>query len=487
MPVVEKVMSTPYFVGSRVTPLSSVPRRLMLLAGEVLEEILAGFGAAAGLADDLDDVVEVVERDLVAEEDVLAVAGLAEEEGGAAADDFDAVIEEGADGLVEREFLGLAVVDGQEDHGEGLLHLGVLVELVEDDLVLGAALEADDDAHAVAVGLVAELVAGDVGDDALVDELGDALDELGLVDLVGDLGDDDGLAAAGDVFDGALGAHHEAAAAGACRRWRMLLLPKMKPPVGKSGPLTCSRTRSRSERVSALSLEMSAMQALTTSVRLCGGMLVAMPTAMPPLPLTMRLGMRAGRTVGSSGGLVVVGGEVDGVGVDVGEHLAGDAGEAGLGVTHGGGWVAVDGAEVALAVYEGVAEGEGLGEADHGVVDGGVAVGMVVAHDVADDLGGLGVLLVELEAHLLHAVEDAAVDGLEAVADVGQGAADDDRHGVVEVRPAHLLFNIDGEHEGGAAALDGVGGRSAGIFWVVRRRKGEFGVLIVCHGFIALL
>ena len=185
--------------------------------------------------------------------------------------------------------------------------------------------------------------------------------------------------------------------------------------------------------VSCGDFEQDAMQALTTSVRLCGGMLVAMPTAMPELPLTMRLGMRAGRTVGSSGGLVVVGGEVDGVGVDVGEHLAGDAGEAGLGVTHGGGGVAVDGAEVALAVDDGVAQGEGLREADHGVVDGGVAVGVVVAHDVADDLGGLGVLLVELEAHLLHAVEDAAVDGLEAVADIGQGAADDDRHRVVEI------------------------------------------------------
>ena len=156
----------------------------------------------------------MVERDLVAEQDVLAVAGLAEEEGGAAADDFDAVLEEGADGLVERQLLGLTVVDGQEDHREGVLHLGVLVELVEDDLVLGAALEADVDAHAVAVGLVAELVAGDVGDDALVDELGDALDEAGLVDLVGNLGDDDRLATAGDVLDGALGAHDEAATAG---------------------------------------------------------------------------------------------------------------------------------------------------------------------------------------------------------------------------------------------------------------------------------
>ena len=199
------------------------------------------------------------------------------------------------------------------------------------------------------------------------------------------------------------------------------------------------------------------------------------------------VGDARGQDGGLEGGLVVVGGEVDGVGVDVGEHFAGDTGEAGFGVTHGGGGVAVDGAEVALAIHQQVAEAEGLGEANHGVVDGGVAVGMVVAHDVADDLGGLGVLLVELEAHLLHAVEDAAVDGLEAVADVGQSAADDDRHGVVEVRPAHLLFNIDGEHEGGAAALDGAGGAAVGIFWVVRGRKGEFGVLIVCHGFIALL
>ena len=40
-------------------------------------------------------------------------------------------------------------------------------------------------------------------------------------------------------------------------------------------------------------------QASTISFRLCGGMLVAMPTAMPVEPLTSRLGKRAGITVGS--------------------------------------------------------------------------------------------------------------------------------------------------------------------------------------------
>ena len=124
------------------------------------------------------------------------------------------------------------------------------------------------------------------------------------------------------------------------------------------------------------------------------------------------VGDAGGEDGGLERGLVVVGDEVDGVHVDVGEHFAGDAGQAALGVAHGGGWVAVDGAEVSLAVDHEVAQAEGLRKADHGVVDGGVAVGVVVAHDVADDLGGLGVFLVELEAHLLHAVEDAAVDGL---------------------------------------------------------------------------
>jgi hypothetical protein len=40
-----------------------------------------------------------------------------------------------------------------------------------------------------------------------------------------------------------------------------------------------------------------AMTASVTSRRLCGGMFVAMPTAMPDEPLTSRLGNRAGRTV----------------------------------------------------------------------------------------------------------------------------------------------------------------------------------------------
>ena len=143
-------------------------------------------------------------------------------------------------------------------------------------------------------------------------------------------------------------------------------------------------------------------------------------------------------------GAVVVVLEVDGLLVDVVEHLGGDRGEARLRVAHRRGAVAVDAAEVALAVDERVAHREVLGEADEGVVDRAVAVRVVLAHHLADDRGALAERAGGRQAHLAHRVEDPAVDGLEAVADVGQGARHDHAHRVVEVAHPHLVLDADG-------------------------------------------
>ena len=75
----------------------------------------------------------------------------------------------------------------------------------------------------------------------------------------------------------------------------MPLRPMMMPAVGKSGPLMNSISPARS--MSGFSIR--AMQPLMISRRLWGGMLVAMPTAMPVLPFTSRFGNRLGSTVGS--------------------------------------------------------------------------------------------------------------------------------------------------------------------------------------------
>ena len=71
--------------------------------------------------------------------------------------------------------------------------------------------------------------------------------------------------------------------------------PTIEAAVGKSGPLMW-RIRSS---VVASGLFIISMVASIVSPRLCGGMLVAMPTAMPDEPFTSRLGNRAGSTTGS--------------------------------------------------------------------------------------------------------------------------------------------------------------------------------------------
>ena len=101
----------------------------------------------------------MVEGDLVADQNVFALVGFAQLEDGAAADDFDAMLDEQLDQRDQAELARLAGDDGQQNHAEGFLHLGELEKIVEDELGFFAALQLDDDAHAFAGRFVA-----DVGD-----------------------------------------------------------------------------------------------------------------------------------------------------------------------------------------------------------------------------------------------------------------------------------------------------------------------------------
>ena len=163
--------------------------RLQLRQLELRHQPFARFGRVLRSANQLDHLVEVIERDLQAFEDVRARLGLAQLELGAAADDLAAELDEVLDDLDERQHLRPAADDRQHDDAERRLQLRVLVEVVQHDLRHFAALQLDDDAHAVAVGLVAQI--GDAFDRLLAHQLGDLLEQPLLVDLVRDLGDDD--------------------------------------------------------------------------------------------------------------------------------------------------------------------------------------------------------------------------------------------------------------------------------------------------------
>ena len=185
---------------------------LDLREAEARDEGGLRLGVVGAGTDDPDDLVDIVERDDETLEDVSPLLGLAQLVLGTPRDDVLLVLDVVVQHLLEVERARHAVDERQHDHAEALLQLGVLVELVEHDLRdARVGLELDDDAHALAVRLVAQVA--DLGELLLAYEVGDLRDELGLVHLVRDLGDDDPRAPGRGLLDVRLAANRERAAA----------------------------------------------------------------------------------------------------------------------------------------------------------------------------------------------------------------------------------------------------------------------------------
>ncbi len=112
------------------------------------------------------------------------------------------------------------------------------------------------------------------------------------------------------------------------------------------------------------------------------------------------------------------------------ELRGGQVGQAALDIARGGGGVAgVDVAEIALAFDEIAA----VDQHDQRIADGGVAVRMEL-HGVAHDVGDLDEAAVVV---LVQRIENAALDGLESVLDLGDGAVADDIGGVLQKIAVH--------------------------------------------------
>src|SRR5580692_6981110 len=211
----------------------------------------------------------------------------------------------------------------------------------------------------------------------------------------------------------------------------------MYAPVGKSGPGTIFMISFSG--VSGLSSRRIA--ASTISRKLCGGIFVAMPTAIPLAPLTRRFGMREGRTKGSSRVWSKFGTKST-VSFSRSARMSSLILASRASVYR---MAAVDRTEVSLAIDQRVTHVEVLGQAHQSGIDDGFTVRMVIARSVAANLGAFAVAAVRSEAEVIHGHEDAPLHGLEAVAHVGQRASDDHAHRVVEIRLLHLGFDINRE------------------------------------------
>src|ERR1019366_6487946 len=196
-----------------------VEDRLGLLLGELEAPLQLGARrlGVGRAANDLDDRVDVVDRDLEALEDVFAFLRLAEIELRATHDHVVTVRDEVLEHLAHRHDLRDEAPcdrvghEREHDHAERALHRGVLVQLVQHYTRYRVALQLDYHAHAVTVRFVAQV--GDSLEFLLAHQVRDLLDETRLVHLIGELGDDDlRLVALLVLLDRGAGAHDDLAA-----------------------------------------------------------------------------------------------------------------------------------------------------------------------------------------------------------------------------------------------------------------------------------
>ncbi|MCR6650572.1 MAG: hypothetical protein NVV73_03250 [Cellvibrionaceae bacterium] len=101
---------------------------------------------------------------------------------GAPADDLLAEGDEGAQHVEQRQHFGLAAVERHDVGAERGLQRRVAIELVQDHVGIGVALQLDDDAIALPVALVADV--GDALDALVAHQFGHLLDHRGLVHLI---------------------------------------------------------------------------------------------------------------------------------------------------------------------------------------------------------------------------------------------------------------------------------------------------------------
>src|SRR6516162_1565539 len=285
------------------------------------------------------------------------------------------------------------------------------------------------------VGFVAQ--GADAFDLLIAHQFADALYQMRLVDLVGNFAHDDGFAFAAQGFKLDLAAHDDRAAA------QMI-----------SGAYTLTAEDNAAGRKIRAGYDRN--QGVDDFTEIVRRNIRRHADGNAASTVDKKIGKARRQDGGLLLHAVVVRLEIDRILVDVFNEGAGDAFEPHFGVTHRRWRIAVDRAEIALPVNERQAQGKILRHANQRVIDGLIAMRVIFTDDVADDARRFTIRLIPLVAVLVHRIEDAAMDRLEPVACVGQGAGHDYAHRVIEIAPLHLFGDRDGANVGRCATLAAV-------------------------------
>ena len=262
----------------------------------------------------------------------------------------------GIDELLKVHRLRSAVVNRQHVDTERRGQLRELVKLVDDHLRHSVALEFYDHAR-VLIRLVAH--SRDVGDRLFVGQRRDLLHHRGTVDHVRNLRNDDLLAVALELLNADAAALLNAAPAGL-----EIVTDRIQPHRQTAGrkirPLNVlHQPLDRDVRV--IDLRTDAVNNFAEVMRRDARGHTDRDTGAAVDKQVRECRREHGRLLP---GLIVVGHPVHRGLVHVGHQRVAQVSEARLGVTHGGGWIALNGTEVPLSVHERAAHRPRLGHVD---------------------------------------------------------------------------------------------------------------------------
>src|SRR6516165_1755440 len=412
-------------------------------------QFVTRFIGVLGAADELDHGVNIGDRNGKSDEHVGTIARFAEQMFGAAIDYFFAEGDERGQQVLDVHYLRTATLERDHVVADRRVQRSETIQLVEHHIRHRIAPQFDDDTIAMTVGFVAQ--GADAFDLLIAHQFADALYQMRLVDLVGNFAHDDGFAFAAQGFKLDLAAHDDRAAA------QMI-----------SGAYTLTAEDNAAGRKIRAGYDRN--QVVDRKRRIVDERNAGIDDFTEIVRRNIRrhadgnaastVDKKIGKARRQDGGLllhaVVVRLEIDRILVDVFNEGAGDAFEPHFGVTHRRWRIAVDRAEIALPVNERQAQGKILRHANQRVIDGLIAMRVIFTDDVADDARRFTIRLIPLVAVLVHRIEDAAMDRLEPVACVGQGAGHDYAHRVIEIAPLHLFGDRDGANVGRCATLAAV-------------------------------
>ena len=390
-----------------------------------------------GATDQLDDLVDRRQSDHQTGQDMGPFTRLSKKIDRPPGHHFHAEFTKSRDDILEAHLLGPATVHGQHVHREAGLQPRMPKQLVQHHVACRIASHLDDNPHAGAVGFVADI--GNALNRLFTDKLADPLKKMRLVHLIGDFGDDDGLAilAVGDDFCPC--PHHDRPAA------RLI-------GVADAGPAhdhrACREIRSRHD----------VDQLLDRNLRIADVGLAGRDHLARIVRRDVG-GHADGDTVGTIDEkvrifrrqhcrlklrLVVILGKIDGFLVDVTKQAFRRPRQPGFGVTHRRRRIAIDRSEIALPVDKRKPHGKILRHPDHGLIDRAVAMRVIVTHHVTDDAGRFARWFRPVVIAFHHCIEDAAMNRLQPVANVGQRPRHDHAHGVVEIGFPHFVGDRNG-------------------------------------------